>query len=339
MIRVRWAEPDGPVHDASPEQVPGLLARKGVLVWLDVTAPDDRDRQLLTGPCGFHPLAVEEAIEPRQRPRLAEFGDHFVVLLYEVDYDASRPPPAAPGRPDAPDAEERLSTCQVGIFVREDLVATVHQEPSDAARQVWDRCDHQTPLLRRGSDFLLYNLLDALVDRYFPLLDALDEQIDALEDRIVSNPTRDILDQIFTLKRALIRLRKIAGPTREALVVLTTRDFPAIHPDTLPYFRDVSDHLIRIYDILDSYRDLMSGALDAYLSTISNQLNLVMQRLTIVAVIFLPLTFITGVFGMNFHVSPWIGNWDHGQVFWTVVAVMAVIGGWLAWWFHRKRLL
>ena len=173
-----------------------------------------------------------------------------------------------------------------------------------------------------------------LVDGYFPLLDTLDDSIDDLEDRIVERPERSTLDTIFVMKRDLTRLRKYVGPLREVLQTLTTRDFPAIRQETLPYFRDVADHLFRIYETLDGYRDLASNMLDAYLSQVSNEMNRVMQKLSVVATVFLPITFITGVFGMNFANQPWL----HTN-FWFWMFLMAVIGGGTYWWFHRHRLV
>lgn len=327
MITVRWAEGERVCAGTELAEVPDLLKRENVCVWVDMESPEGAERAALTDLFQFHPLAVEDVFHTVQRPKIEEYDHSFFVVAYEVDYNRARV------------EDERLRTCQVSLFVRERLVVTVHTGRSEAVRDMQSRCEHHSPVLRRGADYLVYVLLDTLVDRYFPILDELSDEIDDLEDRIVSQPRKELLDTIFMLKRILLRLRKIAGPSRDVLTVLTTRDFPVITSEALPYFRDVGDHLIRIYEMLDSYRELMSGALDAYLSNISNQLNLVMQRLTIVTVIFLPLTFITGIFGMNFKVQPWMPGWDHGQIFWGVMAGMTVIGFLLAYWFHRKRLL
>jgi magnesium transporter len=290
-------------------------------------SPQETERRALSDLFHFHALAVEDVFHAVQRPKIEEYDHSFFLVTYEVEYDSNR------------SDDESLRAQQFSIFVRDRLVVTVHDGPSKALHELQTRCEQHTPVLRRGAAYFLYALLDTLVDAYFPILDQLSDEIDDLEDKIVQEPRKELLDTIFTLKRTLLKLRKIAGPSRDVLNVLMTRDFPVITSESLPYFRDVADHLIRIYEMLDSYRELMSGALDAYLSNISNQLNLVMQRLTIVTVIFLPLTFITGIFGMNFKVQPWMPGWDHGQIFWGVMAGMTVIGFLLAYWFHRKRLL
>ena len=154
--------------------------------------------------------------------------------------------------------------------------------------------------MARGVDYLLYVLLDTLVDRYFPALDAFDEAIDGLEDAIIADPTPAVLNTIFAMKRNVVQLRKVINPQLESFSRLTSESYGVVQADNLIYYRDVHDHLIRIFEVVDSYRDQMSSALDAYLSMTSNRMNEVMKRLTVVAAIFLPITFLTGVFGMNF---------------------------------------
>jgi magnesium transporter len=327
VITIRWAKGEETLRGEDASVLKKLLAQPDTFVWLDVEGLDEHALAELLQPFGFHPLAIEDAARPRQRPKVDEFDDHFFVVVHEVEYHA-----------DAVDDAQVVNN-QLAAFVRENAVVTVHHAPSPAIRHLRERCDLRNTILHRGADFFLYNLLDTVIDGYFPILESLDDRIDDLEDRVVKSPRKEQLDEIFALKQTLIHLRKLAGPTREVLTVLTTREFPLIRETMLPYFRDVGDHLIRIYEVLDSYRDLISGALDAYLSNTSNRMNMTIQRLTIITVIFLPLTFITGVFGMNFRVQPWMTKWDQGQVFWTVMAGMAATGALLAWWFHRKRLL
>lgn len=158
--------------------------------------------------------------------------------------------------------------------------------------------------MARGVDYLLYILLDTLVDRYFPALDALDEAIDELEDAIIADPTPEVLNTIFAMKRNIVQLRKVINPQLESFSRLTSESYGVVQADNLIYYRDVHDHLIRIFEVVDSHRDQMSSALDAYLSMTSNRMNEVMKRLTVVAAIFLPISFLTGVFGMNFGNQP-----------------------------------
>jgi magnesium transporter len=158
--------------------------------------------------------------------------------------------------------------------------------------------------------------------------------MDDLQDRVMGRPEQGILESIFRMKRNLTRLRRFAGPLREVCQTLITRDFTNIQPRTLPYLRDVADHLFRIYETLDSYRDLMSNMLDAYLSQVANEMNRIMQKLAVVGTVFLPITFLTGVFGMNFANQPWLKT-----NFWFWMFVMGALAVAIYWWFRRHRMV
>jgi magnesium transporter len=193
----------------------------------------------------------------------------------------------------------------------------VHDRPLDAVNRVFDRCAADHRLLQHGASFLLYLASDAVVDGYFPVLDGLGDEIDALEDAVVGGPARRHMRRLFDLKRVVVQLRKIVSPQREVYNALSRRDYPNIDPRTAVYFRDVYDHLVRAYEVIDSYRDLVANTLDAYLAAQSNRLAQVMKQLTLIATIFMPLTFITGFFGMNFTGLPFSRTW----LMWAVLAV------------------
>jgi magnesium transporter len=314
-------------HDAA--ELPGLMGRPDRQFWLNLEAPTPEEFGLLESVMGFHPIAVEDAARAHQRPKLDEYDGYCFLTADEVSldltvYDSQR----------CQREGGAVQRRQMSAFMGSHYLVTVQVEPLNAVRTLKERCSQRHHVIERGADFLLYLLLDALVDTYFPVLDALEDQMDELEDRIVDRPERGILDMIFALKRDLTRLRKFAGPLREVVQSLTTRDFPGIQSETVPYFRDVADHLFRIYEAVDGYRDLMSNMLDAYLSQVSNEMNRVMQRLSVVATVFLPITFITGVFGMNFQEQPWFRT-----NFWLWMALMACVGGGTYWWFHRRHLV
>lgn len=185
-----------------------------------------------------------------------------------------------------------------------------------------------------GIDTLLYNILDRITDAYMPILDYLGEQLDDLEDRALREPTPDLLIAISEKKRELLNLRRVVGPQREVVAQLTRGEVPFIRMETRAYFRDVQDHLVRTVETVELYRDLVLGARDIYLSSISNNLNQIMKTLTIISVIGLPLTIITGFFGMNFEALPGIHNvWG----FWIAMALMAAIDGFLIWLFKKKK--
>jgi magnesium transporter len=329
MVTLIYEENGTAVRSSDAGQLQALMGEAGRTFWLDLETPAPEELRLLEEVFHFHPIAVEDASRARQRPKLDEYDGYFFLTADEVILDASA---YDEGRGDR--AAEALQQRQLAAFLGPHYLVTVQTEPLEAVRAIRDRCSDHPRVLERGADFLLYVVLDTLVDHYFPMMDALDERIDALEDRIVDRPEQTILDTIFAMKRGLTRVRKLVGPLREVVQSLTTRDVPNIRPEMLPYFRDVADHLFRIYETLDGYRDLMSNMLDAYLSQVSNEMNRVMQRLSVVSTVFLPITFLTGVFGMNFDRQPWV----HTSV-WFWLAVMAVMAGCTVWWFHRRRLV
>ncbi|HET9077916.1 MAG TPA: magnesium transporter CorA family protein [Acidimicrobiales bacterium] len=272
---------DGHQHEMGEETIKRLLGRSERF-WLDLACPDPaRYVTLLRDVFGFHPLAVEDAEHFGQRPKIDTYEDFALLVVYGASPDG------------------RL--VEVHCFYTADYLVTVHHEPCQNLTAFADR------MAQRGAPgashvMLLYRVIDSLVDGYFPVLATLDDQIDDLEDDILARPTDEQLGRLFDMKRSLIALRKVVTPQRDLFAtVLSAPDLlPGMTPDAERYFRDLYDHLIRISDLVDSYRDLLSGALDTHLSTVSNRLNVVMKQLTLIATVFLPLTFLTGFFGQNF---------------------------------------
>lgn len=327
MITLLYAQGDNVTHSQDASALATLLTDRQRVFWLDLEAPTASEFDLLRDVFHFHPLAIEDAMRPHQRPKLDEYDGYCFLVADEVwlDTDALQSPETD---------ENAVQTRQISLFLGANYLVTIHIQPVEAVRSFRERCGHQHTILERDTGFLLYSLLDVLVDRYFPLLETLDSLMDDLEDRIVDRPQPDALQTIFALKRNLTRLRRYAGPLREVLQALTTRNIPGIQESALPYLRDVADHLFRIYETLDSYRDLMSNMLDAYLSQVSNEMNRIMQKLTAVATVFLPLTFITGIFGMNFAIEPWLHT-----SFWFWMGLMALLGVVTYVWFHRRKIV
>ncbi|MEA2159832.1 MAG: magnesium transporter [Solirubrobacteraceae bacterium] len=252
--------------------------------WLDLTSPDHQELESLGKIFNFHPLALEDSGDFGQRPKLDDYGDYVFLVFYG-------------GWPDAPADQEPMR--EVHLFISGQYVVTIHREPLpalDAQRaQLEGRVLH-------SEQFLLYRLLDGLTDSFFPMLSVMDDEIDDLEAAVLDNPTDLQLQRLFSLKRQLVSMRKVISPQRDlfARSIDQIAELPGLELDARDYFRDIYDHLIRISDLIDSYRDLLSGATDLYLSTVSNRQNDVMKQLTVIATIFLPLSFITGFFGMNF---------------------------------------
>ncbi len=272
---------DGVEHDVTPENIRRLLD-SSTRFWLDVVGLDESAAQhILRDTFGFHPLAVEDAEHFGQRPKVESYDGYTVLVVYGVD---------GTGR-----------LVEVHCFYTDTYLVTVHHDPCPDLGEVARRLAAGT-LPRPDHVMVLYRVIDSLVDGYFPVLAHLDDDIDRLEDEILQRPTEEQLGQLFDMKRSLIAMRKVVTPQRDMFATLLGGgdELPGMTPDAERYFRDIYDHLIRISDLVDSYRDLMTGALDTHLSTVSNRLNVVMKQLTIIATVFLPLSFLTGFFGQNF---------------------------------------
>jgi magnesium transporter len=294
--------------------------------WMDLTSPSHADLAKLGELFGFHPLALEDVEHEHERPKLDNYGDYVFLVFYGA------------WRQDATEHSalqtEHSALHEVDMFVSGHYLITLHRDPlpplDDQRKQLAGRVLH-------SEQFLLYRVLDALTDSFFPILAEIDEELDDLESAVLENPTDQQLQRLFSLKRELIAMRKVVTPQRDlfASSVEDIAELPGLELDERDYFRDIYDHLIRISDLIDSYRDLLSGATDLYLSTVSNRQNDVMKQLTIIATIFLPLAFITGFFGQNFGYM--VNHIRSGAVFWFVgVGSMAATALSLLVFFRRK---
>jgi magnesium transporter len=239
--------------------------------------------------------------------------------------------------PDLETFKQNLRTKELDLFVSAHFLVTVHEEEMRSVEEVVTRTETDPGLaLDRGTDVLLHNIIDRMVDHYQPILDYLQEALDDLEDRALTEPRPELLTAIAMKKRELLNLRRIVGPQREVVAQLTRGEVPFIRESTRIYFRDVQDHLIRTVEAVELYRDLVLGARDIYLSSVSNDMNRVMKTLTVISVIGLPLTIITGFFGMNFDALPG----THSPAgFWITVLLMGVAVTVMLYVFHRKRWL
>jgi magnesium transporter len=273
---------DGTVVDPTAEVVATSL-EAGTYFWLDLVDLDAEGVSLLTDTFKFHELAVEDAEHFGQRPKVDTYEDFSYLVVHGAE-------PQGKG------------TLEVHFFCSDRYLVTIHRGPCPAIDTVRDQASR-----RHGDDadsqiMLLYRVLDGLVDTFFPVLGQFDDKIDELEDAILVKPTEKQLGTLFEMKRDLVALRKAVTPERDMFAGLVSgvSALPGMTPDAERYFRDLYDHLIRVSDLVDSYRDLLTGAMDTHLSTVSNRLNEVMKQLTIIATVFLPLSFLTGFFGQNF---------------------------------------
>jgi magnesium transporter len=302
------------------EAIAGLLGRDEYF-WLDLTDPSEADVTALGEVFSFHPLALEDMRKRGQRPKLDDFGDYMFLVYY--------------GAGEGEGGEILLE--EVHAFLSGGYIVTAHQGACAALEEAHERLEAQTP---RSEQFVVYRVLDGLTDTFFPVLDNLDDRMERLDGEIFDRPQPSQLEEIVTLRRQLVALRRVVTPQRDLLArgVDDILEIPGLEADSRNYFRDVYDHAIRISDQIDSYRDLLAGTRDAYLSVVSNRLNQITKQLTVVATIFLPLSFIVGFFGQNFK---WmVVNIDSEADFIVLgigSLVLSVIG--LLFWFRRGSYL
>lgn len=298
--------------------VPRLLQEKTPF-WLDLEGPPHEGAPLLAQHFPFHPLALEDCEHNNTQPKLEEYPDHLFLLLHALNFNVEH---------------YILDHLGIGIFLGASYVVTVHDQPMRSVTAVREVLDKGGKLLNLGVDRVAHAIIDRFVDHYFDAIDSLDERLEELEQRIFCNQTEGILEPVFDTKKQLLAMRRMVAPQREILTLLMSHDFPVIQASSLPYFRDILDHIYRINERIEMNRDLLTGALEIHLTQLSNRMGAVMKTLSIIATIMLPLTFITGVFGMNFKFMPAL---ESPASFWVLLGFMATLSGVLLYIFARKK--
>jgi magnesium transporter len=270
---------------------------------------------------GLHPLVLEDILNTEHRPKMDDMEDYVFVVLKTHNYNED----------DEIDAE------QISIILGQHCVISFQEKEGDVFEPVRERIRKNKGRIRKmGADYLAYALLDSVVDNYFTILEKIGEKIEFREEELVENPSTQTLQEIHRLKREMIFLRKSTWPLREIISELERGDSSLIKETTVIYLRDVYDHTIQVIDTVETFRDMISGMLDIYLSSISNKMNEVMKVLTIIATIFIPLTFLAGLYGMNFKYMPEL-EWHRG--YFAVLFLMAIIGMGLVLYFRKKKWL
>ena len=270
----------------------------------------------------FNPLVLEDIVNTDQRPKLEDFEDYLFIVLKILHYDREN---------------DEVKSNQVSIVLGENYVVSFQENKTDTFDPVIARIRKVKARLRRmGSDYLAYALVDAVVDNYFAVLEKIGDRLEDLEQELMSNPTEDTLALIYRLKKEMLFMRKSVWPLREVVGGMQREELELINEKTMPFIRDAYDHTIQVIDTIETFRDILSGMLDMYLSSISNRMNSVMQVLTIIATIFIPLTFIAGIYGMNFENMPEL-RWEMGYP--VILIVMVAIGTAMLLFFKRRSWL
>lgn len=309
--------------ESSPEKLQEVLQDPDALIWLDIVGNFDQWEALLSNVFALAPITIHSMHEGQERAKFIEHDAYYYLIVHGMSFDAQT---------------NEANTPKLDIVFGKNYMVTAHAAPLPWLDSLLAEVPEKSAdehLMSRGIGFLLYTLLDTLVDSYFPVLDDIDDIIDELEDVTVNSTSNDVQVRIFRIKRSLAQMRRVISPQVEVANALVSRAGKSITPEIEPYFAELHDHLIRAFEVLDSYRDLMSGMLDVYLTTVSNRLNVVMKQLTVIATVFMPITFISGVFGQNFGHLPQVEH-DNGYFFWIVLAFMALVTI-LQIWFFKKR--
>jgi magnesium transporter len=289
-------------------------------VWIDVANPGEEEADLLRERLHLHPLAVEDALRGRQRPKMDRYPEYLFVVFYAVRMNPER---------------GRIALEEIHLFVANNFLITVHDQDLPQVHEVvtaW----MARPSRMQGPGAAAHALLDAIVDDYFPVVEKLADQLDALEDRILEGRSRSELHPAIELRHQLIMIRRVLSPERELVSTLLRHDLPSLRPELIPYFQDVYDHLLRITEEIDTIRDLLTGLIEVHASNSANRLNQTMQTLTAWSIILMSVAVVAGIYGMNFEVMPELGlAWGY----YGTLVLMLVIGLSLIVYFRRRRWL
>jgi magnesium transporter len=301
-----------------------VLKDPQALLWVDLSGESGgRFEPILRDIFGFHPLAIDDALVETHIPKVDDWGEFIYVVLHGVRMEASD--------------DLEIFIPELDIFLGRNFIVTHHNNPLEVIDIMWEHCQRDRRFLNRGTGSLFYHLADELVNQYLAVIERMDESIDDIEDKIFDNPQQEILNQIFHLKRALLKLRRSLLPQREVFNKLARGDFKLIQERDRVYFRDVYDHMVRFQEINENLRDLISGALDTYLSVVNNRMNDIMKTLTVITTLFMPLSFLTGFFGMNFfqaHLP--LDTWTGQLAFKLVLAGLILIPVGMYLWMRRR---
>ncbi|HEX5732748.1 MAG TPA: magnesium/cobalt transporter CorA [Blastocatellia bacterium] len=305
---------------ANTDEISQLCTEAPNIIWVDVADPTSEDFEELAKEFGFHPLSIEDCRNEHQRPKVEEFQGYYFIVLYEAELIMGR----------------HLELRELNIFLGKNYLVTVHSQPIRAietAERLWREWKD---LAERGTGLLAYLMIDVIVDDYMPLLDALSDRMDDLEDQIFVDFQAAAIEEIFRIKKELLFLRRSVTPLRDVFNTLLRREQPIFSRETHVYFQDVFDHLIRVADTIDTLRDMLSSTMDAYLSISGNRMNTIMKRLTSISTILMSVTLIAGIYGMNFDFMPEL-KWKYGYV--GTLLSMVVVGLAIYYYFRKIKWL
>ncbi|HLA86677.1 MAG TPA: magnesium/cobalt transporter CorA [Anaerolineales bacterium] len=325
MIRTLFYTPGKPVRsDIPPSEFSRLLRDKRGMLWVDFMSEPPETALPILQSFGFHHLAIDDALQETHAPKIDDWGDYLYIVLNYMRL--------------VKDTESwDTEIDELDIFLGRNYVITHHDNPITSIDETWVTSQRDPRYAQDGADHLLYKIIDEIVMNYMPVIEKIDEEIDIIEDQLFDRPSSQTLARLFTLKRVLLAMRRILLPQREVLNKMARDDYQVIDPKDRIFFRDIYDHLVRLHDVNESLRDLVGGALDTYLSVINNRMNEVMKTLTIITTLFMPLTFVTGFFGMNFFAAnPPYASWTLPTIFYGTLGLMLLTPVFMFFWMRRR---
>jgi len=325
MIRSLYFVPGKSIRkDIPAQEFPELTRNPQGLLWVDfVSEPPEICLPILQS-FGFHPLAIDDALQETHSPKLDDWGDYLYIALNYMN-----------AKEDGDSWETEVD--ELDIFLGQNYIVTHHDYPVAAIEETWASCDRDPRNVQEGADHLLYKIADNLVAGYMPAVEKIDSAIDQIEDQVFDRPSPRTLEKLFALKRVLLAMRRILLPQREVLNKLARDDYKVIDPRDRIFFRDIYDHLVRLHDLNESLRDLVGGVLDTYLSVVNNRMNEIMKTLTTITVLFMPLTVLTGYFGMNFFEPLGLmKEWTTSPVFYLTLATIFLLPTGMYIWMRRR---
>ncbi|MEK7402512.1 MAG: magnesium/cobalt transporter CorA [Gemmatimonadota bacterium] len=321
---IYYVDPEGKLRrDLKLPELSDVVRNRTGQLWLDIRATDRQCHALLENVFAFHPLAIEDSQNPSSRVKVDEYPGFLFAIVRGVRFDEQSDDPYD------------LETFNISFFLGPNFVVTVHGGQSTAFDVVAERVERHPEVLKRGADRVMHAIMDGAIDAYFPLLDTIDEFVDGLEQRVFKDFDREALHDIFQVKRLVVSLRRHLGPQREVFNVLSMRPTALLAPEMQVYFRDVYDHMLRINDSLETYRELLSSTLDSYLTQVSNRLGNITKGLSVIATISIPFVVVSGMWGMNFAHIPLAND---PSAFWYMLAIQLGLSAALLIWLRFRRL-
>lgn len=325
MIRILFSPQEGEFRtDLQVADLTAVLQEKTGWVWVDFEGETPEvSEPVLRDVFNFHPLAVDDALNETHVPKIDDWQSYIYIVLRAVTH--------------AVDAEEGIQIPELDIFVGKNYIVTHHDKTLTAVNRVWAACQRDERLLTNGPDHLLYRLADDLISDAITVIEGIQDTLDEVEDLIFMAPAPETAERIFNLKRDILRMRRVITPQREVLNKLARDNYEVIDAKDRIFFRDVYDHLMRSYELLDSLRDMTGSALDTYLSVVNNRMNDVMKTLAVFTALFMPLSFITGFFGMNFFATTInTEQWSGWVSFEIALALMLAVPVFMVFWMRRR---